>query len=117
MSQQLTNEEVKHFKWFVAEFGDRIGKTMSYSGRSMFGKICPAFRYESDADLFAFAVSLGRKLGEDEENGDLTTEERATMEKFATARIATDNLGLGFVAYFPSLLCSSNSPLEEDEED
>lgn len=72
---------------------DDIGATVdtAYSGRSMFGRSCVAIRCDGTTvatQVFAFASSLGAR--DDELAADL-------VEK----QIATDDLGLGVVFYWP----------------
>lgn len=69
----------------------------NYSGRSMYGKECLGIRYDNIGDILAFVVAAADKWG------------IYTMDDFYG--MATDNFGLGMVAYWPSIQVD----VEEDD--
>lgn len=79
---------------------DADAKTRSYSGRAMFGARCIAIEIDGINNLAKFFVSLAAN--------DLTL-----AAKMASG-VRTDSLGLGMIAYWPSI--DAPEYFEVDEE-
>lgn len=74
----------------------------NYSGRGMYGRNCAGIELDGDADLLA----LGAVIAEMVEDEDLKTS--------LMRGVRLDSMGLGIIAYWPSIQCE-DSP--EDYED
>lgn len=74
--------------------------TNTYSGRGMYGDTCVGFDVDSLHELGTLAIAFVEVLG-DSEGRELA------------GRARTDNMGLGYIIYFPHVTC----PEWEEEED
>lgn len=79
---------------------DGIDEYREYSGRGMFGKTCRGFVVGRDVSLPCF---IARWLEAVTHNSDDEDELRTHLEAFSELleNMATDNLGLDMVVYFP----------------
>lgn len=63
-----------------------------YSGRGMYGKECIGFDLDRNADMLRLGAAIIAVLGEDEGSQVISD-------------VSTDSMGLGMIAYFPSVQC------------
>ena len=64
---------------------------MSYSGRNMYGKVCPSFDFEDITDLIRFGAKVQELTGS------------LRVAEYLTKHGRIDSMGLGYVVYFPNL--------------
>lgn len=94
----LTNEEIETIENAAYDADATI---RSYSGRMMFGQSCIALAIDSTRNLAAFFVSLGAN--------------NTTLAAKLSRELRMDQLGLGEIAYWPSI--SVPAEWAEDDED
>jgi hypothetical protein len=75
------------------------GDYREYSGRSMYGKSCPGFEYESEN---AAIVDMMSAIADEDDHDDRETM-RSVLSKYQI-----DSLGLGVILYFPKLAIKSS---------
>ena len=78
--------------------------TNSYSGRGMYGDRCVGFDVDSLTELGTLAIAIHEVLGD--------VEGRSMVEN---AR--TDNMGLGYIIYFPHHTCADWDEQEDEDDD
>lgn len=76
--------------------------TNTYSGRFMYGDTCVGFDVDSLTELGTLAIAFVEVLGD-------------TLGRDMTERARTDNMGLGYIIYFPHVTCPEWE--EEDDDD
>lgn len=99
---KLTKEQFETFEEISSSYGD---VRTDYSGRGMYGKNCIGI--DGDGNQLKVVAKLFVELAE--------TELASIIDKLA-ARISSDNMGLGWIIYFPGV--QYDGEIEgQDEED
>jgi hypothetical protein len=108
------NNKAKHPLQFALEYLESAPKLQSYSGRGMFGRKCLGLVVSSMAEMnriiFDLGYSVGVELGENDENG--------FVEKVSVAvqNMQSDNMGMDFIYYFPTVEFVENERFSEDDD-
>lgn len=78
--------------------------TNSYSGRGMYGDRCVGFDVDSLTELGTLAIAIHEVLGD-------------TLGRDMVENARTDNMGLGYIIYFPHHTCPTWVSDEDEDDD
>lgn len=77
--------------------------TNTYSGRAMYGDTCVGFDVDSLREIGTLSIAIHEVLGD-------------TLGRDMVERARTDNMGMGYIIYYPHVTCPEWEE-EEDEDD